>query len=383
MPGYRLPEAAGVVESMDVCEPVEVADFRPRSILVTGGAGFIGSAVVRRLLKVHPDYRVTVLDKLDYCATERNLAPVIHHPNFEFVKGDIKSADLVRYVLSASKVDTILHFAAQTHVDNSFGNSLEFTQNNTFGTHVLLEAARKYGKILRFINVSTDEVYGEASFGLDSGLGENSVLQPTNPYSAAKAGAEMMVQAYGTSYNMPIITTRGNNVYGPHQFPEKLIPKFILRAARGNTLPIHGDGLSVRSYVYVEDAADAFMTVLHKGVTGETYNIATQVERTVMSVAHDIANRVKNCDITQGPATSPVLEHVADRAFNDRQDCSFMLRYFICDKKLAALGWTEKTSWEKGLNVTIEWYHKHGHDSYWEHGNVSAALQPHPAAVAV
>jgi nucleoside-diphosphate-sugar epimerase len=180
----------------------------------------------------------------------------------------------------------------QTHVDNSFGNSLAFSMNNTFGTHVLLECCREYGHIKRFINVSTDEVYGEASLGLDSGLEEHSTLEPTNPYSAAKAGAEMMVKAYMTSYKLPCIITRGNNVYGPHQFPEKLIPKFTLLAMKGKELPIHGDGLSVRSYLFVEDVAEAFDVILHKGTIGETYNIGTKQERTVTSVATDIAKYV-------------------------------------------------------------------------------------------
>lgn len=230
---------------------------------------------------------------------------------------------------------------------------------------MLLEACRVYGKIERFINVSTDEVYGETSLGLQSGLKENSRLEPTNPYSAAKAGAEMMAQAYYTSYKMPVITTRGNNVYGPHQFPEKMIPKFVILASRGEALPVHGDGSQTRSYLYVEDVAEAFDVIVHKGSTGEVYNIGTQIERTVLDVAKDV------CQVFQREAGSNI-EHVRDRAFNDR-------RYFICDTKLAQLGWKERTSWEEGLRLTVEWYMSHGGDaSYWDHGNIEAALQPHP-----
>lgn len=258
----------------------------------------------------------------------------------------------------------MLHFAAQTHVDNSFGNSLAFTMNNTFGTHMLLEACRMYGKIKKFVNVSTDEVYGETSLGCETGLDENSRLEPTNPYAAAKAGAEMMARAYFTSYKMPIVTTRGNNVYGPHQFPEKLVPKFTLLASRGDQLPIHGDGGAVRSYLYVEDVAEAFDVVLHKGEPGEVYNIGTQKERSVKEVASDIC-RIFNRD----PADT--ITHVRDRAFNDR-------RYYICDDKLALLGWKERTSWEDGLKKTVDWYLKHGFTDYWDNGNVEAALQPHP-----
>lgn len=224
-------------------------EYKPKNILVTGGAGFIGSHVVIRLVKMYGHYKVVVLDKLDYCATLNNLNQVKDHLNFKFIKGDIQSPDLVSYVLETEKIDTVMHFAAQTHVDNSFGNSLAFTMNNTYGTHVLLEACRNYGKLARFVNVSTDEVYGETSLGKEHGLNESSRLEPTNPYSAAKAGAEMMAMAYYTSYKMPVITTRGNNVYGPHQFPEKMIPKFSLLASKQRKLPVHGDGMATRSYL--------------------------------------------------------------------------------------------------------------------------------------
>jgi len=236
--------------------------------------------------------------------------------------------------------------------------------NNTYGTHVLLESCRKFGLIKRFINVSTDEVYGETSLGSDTGLTELSRLEPTNPYSAAKAGAEMMAQAYYTSYKMPVITTRGNNVYGPHQFPEKMVPKFTLLASRGDPLPVHGDGGATRSYLYVEDVAEAFDVILHRGTTGHVYNIGTQKERTVLEVAHDI------CELF-GLETDTHVEHVRDRAFNDR-------RYYICDEKLTALGWEESTSWEDGLKKTVDWYLRNGFAEYWDNGNVEAALQPHP-----
>jgi len=281
----------------------------------------------------------------------------------KFIKGDIQSADLLNYILEEEQIDTVMHFAAQSHVDNSFGNSLAFTLNNSYGTHVLLESCRLFGKIRRFIAMSTDEVYGESSLGKETGCNESSTLEPTNPYSAAKAGAEMMVKAYMTSYKMPCIIIRGNNVYGPHQFPEKMIPKFTLLASRGAPLPIHGDGGATRSYLYVEDVAEAFETILTKGKIGETYNIGTQKERTVLDVAGDIA---KAFDLPTGQLT-----HVRDRAFNDQ-------RYFICDKKLASLGWEGKTSWKDGLSKTIGWYLENGFASYWQNGDVENALQAHP-----
>ena len=284
------------------------------------------------------------------------------------------STDLVLYLLKAESIDTIINFAAQvrlpilsvsatcsyfyqqTHVDNSFGNSFSFTQNNVYGTHNLLESARLYGSIKRFIHVSTDEVYGEASHGTGEASGEHATLEPTNPYSATKAAAEMLVkvriiiavgrspipvltlyhfdQAYYTSYQLPCIITRGNNVYGPHQYPEKLIPKFILLASKGAMLPIHGTGASLRSFLYVSlfthrcrqhltryvlfspryvtDVADAFDVIVHKGVIGETYNIGTNEERSVLQVADDICSQF-NLD----PRSK--VEYVQNRLFNDRR----------------------------------------------------------------
>ena len=250
------------------------------------------------------------------------------------------------------------------------------------------------------------------------GLDEGSSLAPTNPYSAAKAGAEMVARAYSTSYSLPVITTRGNNVYGPHQFPEKLVPKFTLLASRGAPLPVHGDGGATRSYLYVEDVAEAFDVILRKGVTGQTYNIGSQRERTVLDVARDITRifeekrRKEEEEEEEGrrggggagdnggggdggkgppsssnpappppppppPPRSSPIRHVRDRAFNDR-------RYFICDRKLAALGWKETTSWEEGLRKTVDWYLEtmkgsgSGGNGYWNPADVEAALAPHP-----
>lgn len=339
--------------------------YTPKCILVTGGAGFIASHIALRLVNSYPQYKVVVFDKLDYCASLNNLSSIANKPNFKFVKGDIQSMDLLSYVLETEQIDTVMHFAAQTHVDNSFGNSLAFTMNNTYGTHVLLEAARMNGNIKRFINVSTDEVYGETSLGKTTGLEESSHLDPTNPYSAAKAGAELVARAYITSYKMPIIITRGNNVYGPHQFPEKLIPKFTLLASRGKDLPVHGDGGSVRSYLFVDDVADAFDCVLHKGKLGETYNIGTDAERSVLDVAKDIAAYFK--------MSLGAVVHVKDRAFNDR-------RYYIGSDKLSQLGWKERVGWEEGLKRTIEWYMATKCDDYWK-GDLEAALKPHPMVI--
>ncbi|CAL9152293.1 unnamed protein product [Musa acuminata subsp. burmannicoides] len=337
-----------------------MATYEPKNILITGAAGFIASHVANRLVRNYPKYKIVVLDKLDYCSNLKNLNPSRSSPNFRFVKGDIGSADLVNYLLITESIDTIMHFAAQTHVDNSFGNSFEFTTNNIYGTHVLLEACKVTGQVRRFIHVSTDEVYGETDEDAVVGNHEASQLLPTNPYSATKAGAEMLVMAYGRSYGLPVITTRGNNVYGPNQFPEKLIPKFILLAMRGQPLPIHGDGSNVRSYLYCEDVAEAYEVVLHKGEVGHVYNIGTKKERRVIDVAVDIC-KLFSLD------TDTVIKFVENRPFNDQ-------RYFLDDQKLKNLGWSEKTIWEEGLKKTMEWYMNN--PDWW--GDVSGALLPHP-----
>ncbi|KAK6157496.1 hypothetical protein DH2020_011744 [Rehmannia glutinosa] len=337
-----------------------MSTFTPKNILITGAAGFIASHVANKLVRNYPDYKIVVLDKLDYCSNLKNFLPYNSSPNFKFVKGDICNADLVNYILITENIDTIMHFAAQTHVDNSFGNNFAFTKNNIYGTHVLLEACKVIGKIRRFIHVSTAEVYGETDKDAAVGNHEASKLLPTNPYSATKAGAEMLVMAYSRSYGLPVIITRGNNVYGPNQFPEKLIPKFILLAMRGKTLPIHGDGANVRSYLYCEDVAEAFEIILHKGEVGHVYNIGTKKERRVTDIAKDICNL-----FNMNPYKN--IQFVENRPFNDQ-------RYFLDDQKLRNLGWSEKTTWEEGLKKTMEWYMRN--PDWW--GDVSGALIPHP-----
>ncbi|XP_004498563.1 trifunctional UDP-glucose 4,6-dehydratase/UDP-4-keto-6-deoxy-D-glucose 3,5-epimerase/UDP-4-keto-L-rhamnose-reductase RHM1-like [Cicer arietinum] len=339
--------------------------YEPKNILITGAAGFIASHVTKRLINKYPSYKIVALDKLDYCSTFKNLEPCTSSQKFKFIKGDIASADIVNHLLIEEEIDTIMHFAAQTHVDNSFGNSMEFTYNNIYGTHVLLEACRATNCVKRFIHVSTDEVYGETDLDTDIGNIETSQLLPTNPYSATKAGAEMLVMAYHRSYGLPIITSRGNNVYGPNQYPEKLVPKFILLAMKGEKLPIHGDGSNVRSYLHCGDVAEAFDVILHNGVIGQVYNVGTQKERSVSDVAEDICKLFK-LDPKQ------VIDFVQDRPFNDK-------RYFLDDQKLKKLGWEERISWEEGLKMTIDWY-KNNPD-WW--GDVSTALNPHPRFSAI
>jgi dTDP-glucose 4,6-dehydratase len=324
------------------------ACYTPKNILVTGGAGFIGSHFVQLLSQKYPAYNVVVLDKMDYCASQQNLVGV--NSNVKLIVGDICDLECLTNALTTFDIDTVVHFAAQSHVDTSFGNSLTFTHNNVYGTHVLLEASRSHGKIKRFVNVSTDEVYGDLSLGLKEGLKEGSVLEPTNPYAASKAGAEMVCRSYIKSYKMPIIITRGNNVYGRGQHPEKLIPKMITLIKDGKDLPIHGDGTALRSYLHVSDVARAFDTVLHCGKDHEIYNIGTEVERSVKDVVCDIV-RMTGYDASR-------IRFVEDRPFQDK-------RYFVRSDKLAALGWKQQVDWEAGMCDTINWYGVVDAKTYW------------------
>lgn len=324
--------------------------------------GFIASHVAILLCQKYPQYKIVVYDKLDYCACLDNLEEIVDLPNFKFVKGDIASPDLVNYVLREEKIDTILHFAAQTHVDNSFGNSFAFTECNIYGTHVLLESAKCCPTIKRFVHVSTDEVYGEGEDFNTDPMSEEHVLEPTNPYAATKAGAEFLVKSYFRSFKLPCLITRGNNVYGPHQFPEKLIPKFTNQLLRNIPLTLHGDGSNTRNFLYVKDVAAAFDVILHKGLPGHVYNIGGRNEIANIDVARQLL-KIFGRDHEE----EKWIQFVPDRKFND-------LRYTINSSKLHKLGWKEEMSWEEGLKNTVEWYKKYN----YRYGNIDAALVAHP-----
>jgi len=339
-----------------------MSEFQPKNILVTGGAGFIGSNFVVHMLQKYESYKVVVLDKLSYCSNVKNLDPVIEK-NCTFVKGDIQDADHVMDLLKTHEIDSIVHFAAETHVDNSFGNSVAFTNSNVLGTHVLLECIRSMrGQVRRFIHVSTDEVYGSCEDGVPKI--EQVALDPTNPYAATKAAAEHLVMSYLHSFQLPIIITRGNNVYGPRQYPEKLIPKFINRLHRNMKLPLHGDGQNRRSFVYVMDVAKAFDLILHMGICGETYNIGTDNELRNIDVAEELIKAFGKED-----QKNDIITFVPDRAFND-------VRYFIDSSKLHELGWATQTSFAEGLKETINWYMNHS--DHWGKESMERALRAHP-----
>ncbi|KAI9306127.1 hypothetical protein BJ944DRAFT_255573 [Cunninghamella echinulata] len=265
------------------------------------------------------------------------------------------------FILKEKKIDVIFHLAAQTHVDNSFGDSFEFTRNNVMGTHVMLEAAKVH-KVRRFIHVSTDEVYGEVVSRPD--CAEDTILAPSNPYSATKAAAECLVKAYYMSFGLPIMITRSNNVYGPYQYPEKITSKFVCSLIRGGKCYIHGDGQNSRKYLYAGDVADALDVILHKGDIGETYNIGSAFEISNLELAKRLIRLFghKEEDIPK------YLEFVQDRAFNDQ-------RYAVDYSKLEKLGWKPRMEFNKGLLKTIEWYRSRT-DEWW--GDISNALVPHP-----
>lgn len=310
-----------------------------KNILVTGGCGFIGSNFVNMFTRAHPDVNVYNIDKMDYCANESSIE-VTDLPNYHFVRGDIGNTDLIMYVFNTHNIDTVLNFAAQSHVDNSFGNSMTFTKNNVLGTHNLLECARVYGKIEKFIHVSTDEVYGE----VETSMAEHAVLNPTNPYAATKAAAEFIVKSYCMSFGLPCVITRGNNVYGKYQYPEKVIPRFIMLLCENEKLTIQGTGQNTRTFIHVDDVARAFTTVVHEGIIGEIYNIGCRDEHSVMEIAQRCVKQLKPNDKFEDWVT-----FVPDRDFND-------LRYDIESSKLISLGWKQQVDFEEGFLDTLNWY---------------------------
>lgn len=309
------------------------------NILVTGGCGFIGSNFINYILKKDPTVKIFNIDCLNYCA---NVSNVNSHSNYKFIKGNITSKDLVLHILNEYSIDAIIHFAAQSHVDNSFDNSLQYTTDNVMGTHVLLQASKEYGKIKKFLHFSTDEVYGEVDLE-HPGCHEKSLLNPTNPYAATKAAAEFLVRSYYHSFNLPVVIVRCNNVYGPNQYPEKLIPKFIKLLREGKLLTIHGNGSTRRNFIWAEDVSSATELIFHNGVLNEVYNIGTKQEYSVMDVATLLIERM-----TEDRTINNHVIFVEDRPFND-------FRYSVDTTLLKSLGWEEKyTNFIENIESLIE-----------------------------
>jgi len=315
-------------------------------ILVTGGAGFIGSNFIRHVLSKHPEYKIMNLDKLTYAGNLDNLKDVERNSNYQFIKGDICDSKLVENLLK-QKTDAVIHFAAETHVDRSLYDPEVFIKTNVLGTQILLEAGSKY-KIERFIQISTDEVYG--SSGEKGDFTEESPLIPNSPYAASKAGADLLIRSYIKTFDFPGIITRSCNNYGPYQFPEKLISLFITNALEDKELPLYGDGLYVRDWIYVEDHCEAIDLILHKGRLGETYNVSSNEEKTNLDITRLILDNLKK--------PKSLVKHVKDRPAHDR-------RYALnSDKIRNELGWEPEISFEQGMKLTIDWYFKN--KAWWQ-----------------
>ena len=308
-----------------------------RNLFIAGGAGFIGSNFVHYILEKYPDYRVVVYDKLTYAGNLDNLKGLESDPRYAFVHGDICEAPKVEETMRQYEIDAIVNFAAETHVDRSLMSPGSFIQTDVFGTYVLLEAAKKLG-VERYHQVSTDEVYGEV---LEGSSLETDRLVARSPYSASKAGGDLMVHAYFVSFGVPVTVTRGANNIGPHQYPEKVVPLFITNAIESVPLPVYGDGRQMRDYQYVLDHCQGIDLVLHKGRAGEVYNVGSGVETYNVDMARLILRLLGKPE--------DLIQHVTDRPGHDR-------RYSLNCDKLRALGWSSAHTFEQAVEKTVEWY---------------------------
>lgn len=320
------------------------------NIIVTGGAGFIGSNFVFHMLKAHPDYRIICLDKLTYAGNLSTLEPVMDNPNFRFVKADICDKEAVDKLFAEEKPDIVVNFAAESHVDRSIENPQIFLETNILGTSVLMDASRKYG-VKRYHQVSTDEVYGDLPLDRpDLFFTEQTPIHTSSPYSSSKAGADLLVLAYYRTYGLPVTISRCSNNYGPYHFPEKLIPLMIIRALHDESLPVYGDGLNVRDWLYVEDHCKAIDLIIHEGKVGEVYNVGGHNEMANIDIVKLI---LKELDKPES-----LITYVVDRKGHDR-------RYAIDPTKIHNdLGWLPETKFADGIVKTIKWYLEN--ESWWQ-----------------
>ncbi|MBR3534061.1 MAG: dTDP-glucose 4,6-dehydratase [Clostridiales bacterium] len=320
------------------------------NIIVTGGAGFIGSNFVFHMLKAHPDYRIICLDKLTYAGNLSTLEPVMDNPNFRFVKADICDKEAVEKLFEEEKPDIVVNFAAESHVDRSIENPQIFLETNIIGTSVLMDACRKYG-IKRYHQVSTDEVYGDLPLDRpDLFFTENTPIHTSSPYSSSKAGADLLVLAYHRTFGLPVTVSRCSNNYGPYHFPEKLIPLMIIRALHDESLPVYGDGLNVRDWLYVEDHCKAIDLIIHNGKVGEVYNVGGHNEMANIDIVKLILKQL-------GKPES-LITYITDRKGHDR-------RYAIDPTKIHNdLGWLPETKFADGIVKTINWYLEN--ESWWQ-----------------
>ncbi|MFH1778085.1 MAG: dTDP-glucose 4,6-dehydratase [Candidatus Omnitrophota bacterium] len=306
-----------------------------KKVLITGGAGFIGSNFIRYILNKNPFTKIINLDKLTYCGNLNNLKDLCQHKNYKFVKGDICNTTLVDKTVKGCKV--IINFAAQTHVDRSIKNAAEFIKTNVQGTHVLLEAAKRH-KLDLFVQISTDEVYGSI---LNGKFCEASLLNPSSPYSASKASADLLCVSYYKTYKLPVIITRSSNNFGPYQYPEKIIPLFITNAIEGKRLPVYGDGLNIRDWIYVLDNCAAIELAAQKGKIGEIYNIGGSNELNNLQLTKMVLSRMGKSE--------KLIKFVTDRPAHDR-------RYALDITKIKSLGWQSNYDFNTAISDTIQWY---------------------------
>ena len=310
-------------------------------ILITGGLGFIGSNFIRYILKKYPNYKIVNLDKVTYAANFENLKGIEKNTNYEFIKGDICDNKLVNDLVSTKKFDAIINFAAETHVDRSIMKPGDFIKTDIYGTHILLNAVKDY-KVKRYIQISTDEVYGDWDQG--GFAKETSILKPSSPYAASKAGGDLQVLAFHRTYNLPVIITRCTNNYGPFQYPEKIIPLFITNLLENKKIPVYGDGQQIRDWIHAEDHCSAIDLILHKGKNGEIYNIGANQNPEIPNL--ELTKKIiKACNKNENS-----IEYVKDRAGHDR-------RYAVDTTKIRTeLGWKPQHTFKQGIGQTINWY---------------------------
>ncbi|RMG21888.1 MAG: dTDP-glucose 4,6-dehydratase [Bacteroidetes bacterium] len=322
-----------------------------KNILITGGAGFIGSHVVRRMVKSYPTYGIYNLDKLTYAGNLENLKDIEHLSNYHFIKGDICDGELLQQIFERHQIDGVIHLAAESHVDRSILNPMEFVRTNVIGTVSLLNVAKNYWKERQdvlFYHVSTDEVYGSLAEG--AYFYETTPYDPQSPYSASKASSDHFVRAYGNTYGLPYLISNCSNNYGPYQFPEKLIPLFIANILHEKPLPVYGKGENIRDWLWVEDHAEAIDLIFHKGKAGETYNIGGRNEWRNIDLIHVLCEKMDHKLGRKPGSSAALITYVKDRAGHD-------MRYAIDPSKLQReLGWKPSLTFEEGLDLTIDWY---------------------------
>jgi len=316
------------------------------SVLVTGGCGFIGSNFINYALEHWPEWNIVNIDCMNYAANADNVVDSAN-PRYRLIRGNVRNYELVSHILTEFDIKIVIHFAAMSHVDMSFLEPVRYVEENVVGTATLIEACKSYGRLDKFIHISTDEVFGPSHHDEDHKT-EESIMCPTNPYSASKGGAELMVRSYYYSYGFPAIVIRSNNIYGPRQLNEKVIPRFIIQLMQGNKVTLHGDGSTLRSFLHVDDFSRALTTVLEHGEIGDIINIGSDREVSIHALATMLIRQLQ----PMAESVEEWMEFIVNRPYNDQ-------RYLVNCTKLRELGWRQEIEFEEGLRQTIEWYRNH------------------------